>query len=367
MDAYLKLLDRIMHEGHDNAEDRTGKGRRRVFGVMERFDLSDGRYPLVTTRKINPANPILETLMFIGGHTNTAWLHEHDCKIWDQWAASTESARSLFTKMINKGIVTAEQAEMILAESGDDYVGEIGPMYGAMWRDWPRAEENIHMLEVVRTVDDMPSDRRSQWEAAWHDLPDEQKEQFPLEKWLLRGYYSTVDQLNELRLNLLKDPYGSRHVVTALNPAYTPVQGYAPDEQVFLKKGSLMACHAMFQVFVTPPAVEGGKKRLSLSFYLRSADVPVGSVFNIAGYAFLAHLLAHVTDMDTHELIYTVGDAHIYFDQIEGVKEQLTRTPREGPRIKLNPEQKDLFQFKLSDVQIEGYNPDPIINYPVAK
>jgi len=118
---------------------------------------------------------------------------------------------------------------------------------------------------------------------------------------------------------------------------------------------------------VTQPTVEGGKKRLSLSFYLRSADVPVGSVFNIAGYAFLAHLLAHVTDMDTHELIYTVGDAHIYFDQIEGVKEQLTRTPREGPRIKLNPEQKDLFQFKLSDVQIEGYNPDPIINYPVAK
>lgn len=367
MQAYQNLLQRILETGHDHAEDRTGKGRRRVFGVMERFDLSDGKFPLVTTREINPRMPILETLMFIGGHTNVAWLHQHNCHIWDQWAATLDSAKGYFGKLVERGLATPEQVEMLMAEADRDWMGEIGPMYGAMWRDWPRENEDIHLLEVTRTVDEVASDKREVWEQAWHGLTEAQKAEFPLDKWILRGYYSTVDQLNELRLNLLNDPYGSRHVVTALNPSFTPVSGLSPDQQIFVKKGSLMACHAMFQVFVTPPAFEGGKKRLSLSFYLRSADVPVGSAFNIAGYAFLAHLLAHVTDMEAHELIYTVGDAHIYFDQLEGVKEQLTREPRDTPRIRLNPDQRDLFKFTIDDVTIEDYNPHPKINYPVAK
>lgn len=364
---YLKVLNYILENGIDNANDRTGHGRRRVFGIQERFDISEGKFPLVTTRKLNPMLPIVETCMFLSGQTNVSYLHEHGLKIWDKWALSKESVQRYFETLIERGMIEPQQAGYLMGSVDPLMLGDIGPMYGAMWRDFPRLDQNIHMLEATATVDDLPSDRAPLWRKAWEGFSEEEKASAPLDQFLLRNYYSTTDQINELIRNLKRDPYGSRHLVTAFNPSLNPIEGFDPDVQMLMGKGSLMACHAFFQVFVKPPKEEGGKKRLSLQFYMRSADVPVGSVANIAGYGFLAHALAHCLDMDADELIYTVGDAHIYLDQIEGVKEQIAREPRAVPTIRINPEKRDIFQITPADVIVDGYDPHPAIKYPVAK
>lgn len=367
MRQYLDLLRIIRYYGIDFKDDRTGHGRRRFFGAMLRFDISNGKYPLVTTRKLFPLGPIKEMLMFIRGETNIKFLHDRQSKIWDQWAVTDKTYEAYFQNLVDLGKATPEQAAFLAMSAKKDAIGEIGPMYGAMWRCWPITNLQIDERTIRRTVDELPSDFVTRVSAAYEMLDHEQKKDMTLEKWLLTHYYSSVDQLNELVWNLRKDPYSSRHLVTAHNPEFTPVSGYSPDENVLLGKGSLMACHYSFEVFVKPPKEEGGKKRLSLKFNLRSADCSVGTPANIAGYAFLAHLLAHVTDMETDELIYMAADAHIYLDQLEGVEEQLTRAPRAVPTIRLNPDQKDIFAFDLADVSIEGYDPHPDIHYPVAK
>lgn len=368
MQTYLDLLYYIQQHGTDHKQDRTGKGRRRVFGVQKRFDISNGKYPLVTTRYINPLTPIKEMLMFVGGHHTTDFLHEHGSKLWDAWAVTEKTYSDYFQDLVDRGFATPEQGAIMAMSVEKDNIGSIGPLYGPMWRTWPINRHEIDLRATTRKVDDLPSDLVARLTESWNTLPEEKQIEIPLETWLIQHYYSCVDQLNELVLNLKSDPFGSRHVVTALNPEFTPVPGYSPDMNVLLGKGALMPCHFSFQVFVDPPKEEGGKNRLSLMFNLRSSDAPVGLPTNIAGYAFLAHLLAHVTDMETDELVYTGGDVHIYLNQLDGVEKQLAKTPLESPTITLNPEKKDLFAFTPADVTIENYLTDPEdkIVYPVA-
>lgn len=106
---------------------------------------------------------------------------------------------------------------------------------------------------------------------------------------------------------------------------------------------------------------------LILAIFKLSADVAVGSVSNAPQYAVLAHLLAHVSDMEPCEFVYMIGDAHIYFDQLEQVKEQLKREPFPYPKININPEAKDLFKMSIDDVEIVGYQSHPPIEFQVAK
>ena len=97
-----------------------------------------------------------------------------------------------------------------------------------------------------------------------------------------------------------------------------------------------------------------------------SVDTPVGLIWNIAGYALMAHLLAHCLDMEAVELIFQGGDCHIYLDQLELMKEQIERKPFAAPTIRITDETKDLFQIKAEDIVIEGYESHPSIKYPVA-
>lgn len=97
-----------------------------------------------------------------------------------------------------------------------------------------------------------------------------------------------------------------------------------------------------------------------------SVDVPVGNPYNIAQYALLTHLLAHVTDMEAGKLVWVGGDTHIYLDQLEGVEEQIKREPLALPTIWINPEVKDLFKIKFEDIKILNYQHHPHINYPVS-
>lgn len=365
MQAYLDLLRTIRDTGHDHP-DRTGVGRRSIFGAMLRFDLSNGEFPFITTRYLKPEIFIAETLFFIRGWTNAAQLRELGAKIWDAWSVKAETPVNLIDKLVKQGIVPEEARLQALVGFPQDLMGEIGPMYGAMWRNWPRTDGKIQLAAIQRTVEQLPSDLVKALTEAYGTLPDNVKEATSLNEWLLHNYYSHVDQLNELVCELKTNPWSSRLTVTAANPEYMPIAGFSPDENVLLGRGALAACHTDFQCLVSPPKEEGGKKRLSLRFSLRSWDFPVGAPFNIASYALLLNLLAHVTDMEPYELIGFGTDVHIYTDQLPLIDEQLERAPLPLPKLWLNPEQKDLFAFTPDDIRLEGYEAHPAIKYPVA-
>jgi len=362
MKVYLDLLKDILENGHDH-EDRTGTGRRSVFSREVRFNLKEG-FPLVTTRRIKPDVFIAENLFFLSGRTDIKFLNERGVKIWDAWAVNANTFKGYADKMLKKGIISEEEVNLLLETVPLNLLGDIGPMYGNMWRMWPVAspsgqEFGIRKENMVRAFEELPSDMLAVAKEVYDNLEDDQKEGMDFETFALVFYYSSVDQINELIWELKKNPYSSRLVVTALNPQFTPTPGFSPDENVLLGKGALMPCHFAFQCFVKPAVKEGGKLRLSLKAMIRSWDVPVGGPFNIAGYALILSLLAHCCDMEVDELIISAGDAHIYLNQIDEVKRQLEREPQPLPLLALSSEKKDLFAFTMDDIKIIDYVTHP--------
>jgi thymidylate synthase len=133
-----------------------------------------------------------------------------------------------------------------------------------------------------------------------------------------------------------------------------------------VNKMALPPCHTMFQFYVAPPREEGDKPRLSLQLYQRSADTFLGVPFNIASYALLCMMVAQVCDMKPGDFIHTTGDTHLYLNHLEQARLQLTRTPRPLPKMRINPDVKDLFSFKYEDFQLEDYDPWPHIKAEVS-
>jgi thymidylate synthase len=155
-----------------------------------------------------------------------------------------------------------------------------------------------------------------------------------------------IDQIDQLISSLRKKPDSRRHIVSAWNPAD-------------VDKMALPPCHALFQFYVA----DG---RLSCQMYQRSADLFLGVPFNIASYAALTLMVAQVTSLKPGEFILTLGDAHLYMNHLEQAREQLARTPRPFPRMRLNPAVKELLDFRYEDFTLEAYDPHPAIKAPIA-
>ncbi len=186
--------------------------------------------------------------------------------------------------------------------------GDLGPVYGAQWRNWNG--EGIDQIAIA------------------------------------------VDQI-------INNPDSRRIIVAAWNPSVLPESGKTFSENVANGKAALPPCHAWFQFYVA-----NGK--LSCQLYQRSADVFLGVPFNIASYALLTMMMAQVTGLKPGDFVHTLGDAHIYLNHIEQVKEQLSRTPRPLPQMKINPEVKDIFGFSYEDFSLENYNPHPHIKGEIS-
>lgn len=361
MKQYIENFRKIYEHGTDRT-DRTGVGRRSIFGVDMRFDLNDG-FPLVTTRFIPSRVVVQETLFFIAGMTNVQYLIDNKANIWKPWAVK-ESDIDAFVQKHGKD----DQAlkDILKTDLMERHLNSIGPMYGAMWRNAP--QDKVHTLWPVVDLSDIPSDKLRVYKREYDELKFLHGDQMDMtfEHFAQQSYRHTVDQLNDLVINLKKRPFSSRHVVTAWVPAFIPFEELSPQENVLLERGALAPCHMSFQCFVSPPKVEGGKLRLSLKMEQRSLDYPVGGNFNIAQYSLLLAMLAHVTDMEAYEFIWSTGDTHIYLDQLPLVEEQLSREPLALPTLWLNPEVKSLFDFKAQDIEIRNYVHHPHIAYPVA-
>lgn len=163
----------------------------------------------------------------------------------------------------------------------------------------------------------------------------------------------TVDQLAEVIEKIKKDPYSRRLIVTAWNPGE-------------LDQMALPPCHMFFQFFVAPSNTLGQAGKLSLLMHQRSCDMFLGVPFNIASYSLLLHMVAQVTGLQPGEFVHSLGDAHIYNNHFDQVKEQLTRTPLPPPTLWLNPEVKNIDDFKMDDIRLENYESHPPIKAPMA-
>ncbi|MCO5248486.1 MAG: thymidylate synthase [Chitinophagales bacterium] len=205
-----------------------------------------------------------------------------------------------------KGETIKEFAEKIAVDT--DFApkwGNLGPVYGSQWRSWPD------------------------------------------------GKGGEIDQIEKIINQIKNTPDSRRLIVSAWNVAD-------------IDQMTLPPCHTLFQFYVGSPLKEGGKRTLSCQLYQRSADVFLGVPFNIASYALLTMMVAQVCDLELGDFVHTFGDAHIYLNHLEQVHLQLTREPLPLPKMKINPDVKNIFEFKFADFELQNYESHPAIKGKVA-
>lgn len=292
-----------MENGVEKISHSTGMGLKSVFGRQMRFDLSKG-FPLLTTKRVFFRGIVHELLWFISGSSNISYLTRNNVHIWDDWGFKN------YSKAAKKGdvpeITIDEFSKKI--QTDDEFAkvwGEIGPVYGVQWRKWPAKDG--------REIDQL----------AW-----------VIEKIALK-------------------PQKKHYIVSAWNPEYI-YEMARPGESM-----AIAPCHTFYHINVA-----GGK--LSLQLYQRSADMFLGVPFNIASYAMLTMMLAQVCGLEPGEFVHTFGDAHIYTNHFDAVKEQLKRKPKPFPTLKINPNIRNIDGFKFDDFELIGYEPDKGIKADIS-
>ncbi|GEK27772.1 thymidylate synthase [Furfurilactobacillus siliginis] len=312
-DAYLQL-ERTVFEHGTVKTDRTGTGTKSLFGYQMRFDLNEG-FPLLTTKKVPFGLIKSELLWFLHGDTNIRYLLEHKNHIWDEWA---------FQRYVTSDAYTGPDMTDFGHRSQTD------PAFNDIYQvEKKQFDENIlHDDAFAKQFGELGLVYGSQWRK-WKTSTGE-----------------TIDQIANVIDMIKAHPDSRRLIVSAWNPEDVPTMALPP-------------CHTMFQFYVAD-----GK--LSCQLYQRSGDIFLGVPFNIASYALLTSMIAKECGLQVGEFVHTLGDAHIYMNHMDQVAEQLSRTPRQAPKLWLNPDKQSIFDYDMHDIKLEGYAPLPAIKAPVA-
>lgn len=296
---YLDLVSEILKKGERKVDRGTDIVLYSLFGRQTRYDLSKG-LPLLTTKRVYWKGVIHELYWFMSGQTNIKYLVDNDVHIWDDYPYKIYQGKMEREK---KGFMTKEEfAEKI--KTNDSFAkkwGELPRIYGEQWRHWPTRTKG-------RTIDQL--------------------------KWVMQ--------------EMKDDPDAKNLIVNSWNPEYLYTMATFEDASRF------PICHNMYQV-----SRRGDK--LSLQLYQRSADVFLGVPFNIASYALLTMILAHIAGLEPGEFVHTFGDVHIYENHIPQAKEQLKRKPRKFPTIKFTKKFKSIDDFRPEYVELVGYDPHPTL------
>ena len=298
---YLDLMRRIWEQG-DARVDRTGIGTRAVFGAQIRFDLSGGHIPLVTTKRVYWKTAAREFLWFLTGETNIRPLVLQGVKIWNEWPHAN------YVKQTGDQISLDDFVARIAGDEGfAARWGDLGPVYGKQWVDWPT-----------------------------YELVGE-------------GLFRTgpgINQIAQVVESLTSNPGSRRHIIEGWNVAE-------------LDRMALPPCHKTYQFQVSAG-------RLNCLLYQRSCDVALGLPFNLFGAALFTRMLAQQCGLEPGELVWMGGDTHLYLNHADLVEAQLARTPRGGGALAILRRPDSIFDYRIEDFEVRDYAPQGHLAAPVA-
>jgi thymidylate synthase len=323
MQQYQELIQTVLDTGswQDN---RTGIRTLSVPGAMMRFDLLNDGFPAVTTKRLAFKSVVGELCAFLRASRNAADFRALGCKVWDQNANENKQWLDNPYRL------------------GED---DLGPVYGVQWRQWP----GFKLIEL-----DQPA-----------QIADAQKNGFRVISQFDDGgttkmlLHKSIDQLRECLDTIVNNPGSRRILFHGWNPAV-------------LDAVALPACHLLYQFIPNP-----GTRELSMCLYVRSNDLGLGTPFNLAEGAALMHLVGRLTGYTPRWFTYFIGDAHVYENHMDMVKEQLTRAPFAAPQLVISDRVPDfaktgkyepewLEKIEPSDFSLEGYQHHAPISAPMA-
>lgn len=299
---YLDLMRQIWSEGHER-RDRTGVGTRALFGASMRFSLAEDAVPLLTTKRVYWKAAAREMLWFLTGETNIRPLVAQGVHIWTDWPL--DKYRRLTGEDISRDDF---EARIIADDAFALQWGDLGPVYGAQWVNWPH------------------------YEAAGDGL--------------YRRAEKGHNQIAALVEGIRNNP-GSRRLLFT---------GWNVDE---VDRMALPPCHMTYQFHVADGKLSG-------LLFQRSADFVLGVPFNIFGLALLTRMLAQQCDLEPGEIVWQGGDVHLYLNHTELVEAQLTRTPSGSPKLRLSHKPASMFEYAIEDFEVVDYTPQAHIAAPVA-
>lgn len=299
--GYLDLMRRIWVHG-DERTDRTGVGTRSVFGAEIRFDLAGDRIPLLTTKRVFWKAAAREMLWFLTGDTNIRPLLQQKVTIWSDWPLAR------YRKETGEHISQDDFEARVVADAAfAERWGDLGPVYGKQWVDWPTYE--------------------------------------PAGEGLFKAGPG-INQVAQVVESLRTNPGSRRHIIEGWNVAE-------------LDRMALPPCHKTYQFHVA-----GG--RLSCLLCQRSCDVALGLPFNLFGGALLTRMIAQQTGHAPGELVWMGGDTHLYLNHSDLVEEQLSREPGGEPTLEIARKPDSIFDYRIEDFVVHDYAPQGVLRAPVA-